>query len=264
MKLLLKIVGSFLIMALSLVLIVVLANLGDEPLRPEVKKALAWQLPDHAFDDNGFLILLGLDAPNDQDAFQTGKKVFEAELLKYQKAHQEPPIDIPQNSKLHKDWLTTLCDYKKEQNCVNFYLKQNAEQVNSSFESAKKLEERYATIKNSSNFIEIFPPVLNAFSLPNYRYLSYASELKRIKATLEIANGNLANGIAIWRENALFSRRLLRDSSNMLSRMISIAFTQKDLRILSELISKYPQLATEYSESFMPILTPISTPEFTM
>jgi len=266
-NLLLKIVGSFLIIVLSLVLIVVLANLGDEPLRPEVSKALVWQLPEHAFDDNGFLIVLGLDAPNDQDAYQAGKKVLEAQLLEYQTAqmtHQEPPIDLPQDSKLHKDWQTTLCDYKKEQNCVEFYLKQDVEQLKSFFESTKKLEERYAAIKGSKHYVEITHPVLNGFYLPDYRYLSYASELNRIKATLEIANGNLANGIALWRENALFSRRLLRESSNLVSRMIAIAFIQKDLRILSELISKYPQLAIQYSESFMPLLTPISTPEYSM
>lgn len=180
-KIILKIIGFFLIIIIALFLLVILLNLSDEPLKPEVETALTWQLPEQALDNNGYLILLGMDAPTDQDAYQVGKKKLEAELLSYdttQKTQKEPPTTSePQNHKLLNDLQSNFCDYKKVPNCVDFYLKQNITHVNALFESSKTLENRYDAIKRNKTYIEVTPPLLSAFLLPPYQYLVYASEL---------------------------------------------------------------------------------------
>lgn len=267
-KTILKIIGYFQVVFTALFFIVILVNLSDEPLKPEVKKALAWQLPEQALDNNGYLILLGMDAPTDQDAYQVGKKKLEAELLRYQttqNTQKEPPsTSEPQDHKLLNELQSNFCDYKKVQNCVDFYLKQNIAHDNALFESSKTLENRYDAIKLNETYIEVTPPLLSAFLLPPYQYLVYASELVRIKVVLDVSAGKLDKGIERWLENVAFSRRLLRESNSLVSRMIAVSLLQRDIRILSELITTYPQLATQYAEQLKANLASISAPEYSM
>lgn len=156
-----------------------------------------------------------------------------------------------------------FCDYKKVQNCVDFYLKQDIAQGNALLESSKTLENRYDAIKRNQIFIEAIPPLLS-LSLPPYQYLVYASELVRIKVVLDISSGNLYKGVDRWLENVAFSRRLLRESNSLVSRMIAVSMLQRDIRTLSELITKYPQLATQYADQLKANLASISAPEYSM
>lgn len=107
-KIFLSIIGFFLVIVIALFFLVIFLNLSDEPLKPEVKKALAWQLPEQALDNNGYLILLGMDAPTDQDAYQVGKKKLKAELSRYQTTQKtqksrRPPANLKTTS------LLTIC-----------------------------------------------------------------------------------------------------------------------------------------------------------
>lgn len=46
--------------------------------------------------------------------------------------------------------------------------------------------------------------------------------------------------------------------------MIAVSMLQRDIRILSELITTYPRLATQYAEQLKPALASISSPEYNM
>ncbi len=250
-----------------LTLLFVLINLGDEELRSEVKQVLDWQPPEHALDkDNGFLILLGMDAPAGQDAWQVGKQHLAAEFLRYKitrQTHKEPPNESDQIIRLlDKKWERYRCDYFKEQNCVEFYIKQDAAKLNSFFTAFAPQLQRLETIKRRKYLVETVPPMITAM-LPPYGSLAIPYDINRIKAVRKIANGNLEQGVSIWVENAMFSRRLLKESSSLISRMVAIAIIQRDMRILSELIAKYAEI-TAYRKKLLPGLASISGAEFNM
>lgn len=265
-KILLKIIKILLAIIVVVLTVFVIANLGDEELKPEVKKALNWQPPEHALDkDNGFLILLGMDAPAEQNAWQVGKQRLEAEFTRYkiaQQIHKEPPNNDLITSNPDKEREHYRCDYFKEQNCVDFYLKQDTAKMNAAFAAYKVQQTRFNAIKQSKYFVEAVPPSLQMTS-PPYWSLATAYDMNRIKAVILISSGKIEQGVSSWMENALFSRRFLRESSTLVSRMLAIAIVQRDMRVLSELLTKYPQLAT-YRTQLLPVLEPFPGAEFKM
>ena len=75
--------------------------------------------------------------------------------------------------------------------------------------------------------------------IPKYQLLVQASELARIRAIAEIAKNRMNIGLQTYVDNAVFSRRLLRESNSLISHMVAVNMMQRDTRILSELMTKY-------------------------
>jgi hypothetical protein len=243
-------------------------NWGDEELKPEVKQALAWQPPTNAFDDNGYLVLWGIEAPIEMDAAQIGKKQQETELARFaamQKTHKDPSPFQPNLAEIDEyiDWKDIQCDYQKQQNCVDFYLQQGTDKLAFVLLSQERLAARFDDIKQSKNYVEVVPPMIAA-GLPKYHLLMQASELERIRAINDIAENRMGIGLQGIVNNALFSRKLLRDSNSLISHMIAVAMMQRDTRVLGELMVKYPKIATQHAAQLAPVLAPISTPEYSL
>jgi hypothetical protein len=246
----------------------IVINWGDEELKLEVKQALAWQPPANAFDDNGFLVLWGIEAPIELNAAEVGKKTLQAELARFaimQKTHKEPPPFNQNPAEIDDfiDWKDNQCDYQKQQNCVDFYLQQGADKLAFVLLVQERLATRFDAIQQSKNYVEVMPPMIAA-GLPKYSLLMQASELERIRAISNIAENRMDIGLQGIVKNALFSRRLLEKSNSLISHMFALAMMQRDTRILSELMTKYPNIATQYSEQLALILAPISAPEYNL
>ncbi len=261
----LKIISAFIAL---LFLAFVVINWGDEELKPEVAQALAWKAPANAFEDNGYLIVLGLEAPLETDAAIVGQKRLEAELARFaaiQKTHKETPAlaDNPAEIDAYIDWKDNQCDYQKQLNCVDFYLQQGAHKLAFVLLSQDRLTTRFAKIRQAKNYVEVMAPLLSA-QFPKYQLLMQASELERIRAITHIAENQIDIGMEAYVNNAMFSRRLLRESNTLVSHMIAAAMMQRDTRILSELMTKYPKIATQYAAQLAPVVAPISAPEYNL
>ena len=241
-------------------------NWGDEELKPEVAQALDWKPPTNAFEDNGYLTLLGIEAPAEMNAKKVGTKTLKTELAHFasiQKTHKESPA-IEQNSveiQEYIDWKDSRCNYIKQASCVDFYLKQGEAKLIALMASQDRLSARFKAIKQSKNYIEVMPPMISA-QIPKYSPLVNASELTRIQAILDISEGHLEQGVSRFAENATFSRKMLRESNSLISHMVAINMMQQDTRILSELMNKFPAIVKEHSGQLMPVLETISTPEY--
>lgn len=249
-------------------LTLVIVNWGDEELKPEVVQALAWKPPTNAFADNGYLILLGIKAPIEMNASQVGKKALEAELARFataQKTHIELPAPKQNPAEVddYIDWKDNQCNYQMQPNCVDFYLQQDADKLNFALLAEDRLAKRFQAIKQSKNYVEVMPPLISA-EFPKYTLLMQASEMERVQVILDISEGKLEQGVARFAENAAFSRRLLRESNSLISHMVALALMQRDTRVLSELMLKYPIIVTKYAAQLVPVLAPISTPEYNL
>ena len=251
-----------------LLLTFVIINWGDEELKPEVVQALDWKPPTNAFEENGYLVLLGITAPIEMDVAQLGKKALEAQLSRFaaaQKTHIESPAPEQNPAEVddYIDWKDNRCKYSAQPNCVDFYLQQGADKLIFVLLAQERLAARFQAIKQSKSYVEVMPPLVTA-EFPKYSILMQASEMERIQAILDISEGKLEQGVARFAENASFSRRLLRESTSLVSHMVALAMVQRDTRILSELMVKYPKIATQYAAQLVPVLAPISAPEYNL
>ena len=246
----------------------VMINWGDEELKPEVAQALAWKPIDNAYEDNGYLTLLGIEAPAEMSATQVGTRMLKAELARYvsmQKDHKETPAPEPNPAEVddYIDWADNRCDYQKQANCIDFYLQQGADTLSFVMLSQQRLTARYNEIWGAKSYVEVIPPLVTS-QIPKYSLLTQASELERIQAILDISEGKLEQGVTRFARNASYSRRLLRESNILISHMVAVAMMQRDTRILSELMAKYPKIATQYAAQLAPVLAPISAPEYNL
>lgn len=250
---------------LVMVLIFVAVNWSDEPLLPEVRGALAWAPPAHAFENNGYLIFRGMGAPAGEDAAQFGLKAVESDIESYRTSKTLSDVSDQGEAKrisVLSDLRGIQCVYSEEKNCVDFYLKLDKTRVSQLMVSQKELIDRFIAIQKSEYYVEIAPPVSN-IKFPPLQYLTYGSELRRMQAIADISDGNIDEGLSIFLDNALFSRRVLAKSTTLISHMIGLAMVQRDMRILSELIARYPRIAS-YRERLLPIFTPINTSAYSL
>lgn len=255
---------SFSLLALFLIFIGI--NAFDENLKPEAQAALKWQSPKEMLNDNGYIVLLGLDAPINEDAMQVGTKRYQVELERYQTTqttHTEPTVThVTLNSEFADEkWKVFRCDYVQQENCVNFYRNLTAADLALFYQSQKLLEARFKAIRHSKQYVEAMPPLLTAY-IPSYASLVLASELVRMKSVRLIAEGKVKDGVVLFVDNAQFSRQLIQKSNSLISRMVAVAMAQRDMRILSELITEYPLIASDFSETLSPITVSILSPEY--
>ncbi len=256
------------ILALALILgsifwLYVISIFLDEPLRPEVKEAMEWNLPSSAYEENGYLILLGMNEPAGVDALTAGKIILENELQRYQayKLNQDMAPSKPYSS---TDSLfsmkDSLCDYQKQINCVAFYLAQNHATRQQLLKKNQFLLERYRSIRNSRQFVETIPPYPEAL-IPSYTNLTSAAKLEHVLVISDISRRRFAAAMDRLAENAAFAHRLLKEGDSLIAHMIALHMVKNDALILSALMQKYPQLV-QYTAQISQIVAPISTREY--
>ena len=253
-----------LIIGLSLVPLALLLvyYFQDEPLRPEVKQKLEWKPDPKAFDDNGYLVLLGQAAPETGDAHELGKQLLQAQLKLFdQNRPQKDWQDLAEKMRDKKQdrYREQLCQYQKN-HCVSYYLQQRTV-MNAILADSAMQQKRFAAIFNARNFTEVALPVVHA-PIAWWSYIVNGAELSRVRAIYETTDGRAQEGVRHLAETARFSRAVLRQSSTLLSHMIAIAMIHRDMRILGELVQAYPALAKTHERELMEIARPVSVSEF--
>jgi hypothetical protein len=235
---------------------------GDEDLRPEVAQALVWRAPANAFENNGYLIALGIQAPASRDPAALGSQVLHQELERFeslQSSHQEPPMEpaSPARVDQHMGLGELGCVYTAVTNCVDFYLRQNRAQLEGLLAARGQLTDRYEAIWQAGHYTEVVPP-LNTVAASHFQVLRDASELQRMQAVLDIASNRMDVGLNRFATNAARSRQLLRESNTLISHMVALAFVHRDIRVWSELLRRYPSLAKDQTGRVDEMLEPIS------
>lgn len=265
-KILVKVIKVIGLLAGALLLVFIVANLKDDELRPEVKEALNWQVPVDAFDkENGYVLLHGMFAPIGQDPYLAGKAIIENNIARYQelkRANVELAFVEHQVSNPFLQWSDKQCIYVDTQNCIDFYLKENSNNLNALIEASKPQAARFNALKASKKFIEVNTPMITNL-LPPYEPIAQITETERVFALQEISLGKLEAGVNRLVESNQFSRRSLANSGTLITHMIAIAMIQKDTRLMSELLTKYPEI-TRYKNQIQSILNPISSTEYSL
>lgn len=259
---------KWMLLAIGVLMVAFFAvNWQDEDLKPEVQAVLDWQPPTSYDVDNGYLALMGIDAPATESAQQAGLKTINADIATFRemmRTHKEPPADDAQAEKIKAaNWGESRCKYHEDTNCVDFYLNLDKAKLNQLITEYEIPLKRYEEIKKSPRFVEVNIPKAAA-SLPSFSVFGSASELNRIQAVRSIADNQEQKGIHILVDNALLTRRMLKASNSLITHMVAISMLKKDAQLLSELLIKYPHLAKTYQAQLQPILETIATPDLNL
>ncbi len=118
-------------------------------------------------------------------------------------------------------------------------------------------------IQQLPNFEE--PPISSiAAPLALYLPLLHASDLVMTKAVFNIADGKIQEGIDALKKNDQFLRRLMRQSSTLVSKHTISAMLRKQVQAISEVIEVYPGVLKSNGDEMSDMLRPLSEAELSM
>jgi hypothetical protein len=247
-KVLLRAFLALIVLILSVFILFLIANWGDNALRPEVQAELSWQPPKVMDEDNAYLLLLGLNAREGIDPLILGKRKLVAEIQRYEEdrhsSNYDPNSGNDPDEKAFIKPKMEVCDYSETINCVAFYLSRSVEQEQEILSSQRILLRNFERLRASGRYQEITPPHIAA-SIPSFASLMHATELERMRAIRMIASGQQSKGLDSLMQLSTFSQVWLERSDTLISHMIAMANLQRDLRILDEVIDKFPELIVE-------------------
>lgn len=212
-----------------------------------------------------------MNAAPDQNAYLVGKAKIEKALVNFELAKVTQTV-TPEKKSATEEFIPYhestglqdyICFYNQEDNCVEFYLNQDIGKLKQIVVEQQKLLARYAAMKASRQYIEVSVP-MTQFGFGGFSAHVVAVELDRMQSVLDIAASNEKAGIQRLVDNALHNRKMLKNSATHASRAMTLTQVQRDVRILSELMTKYPALAKQYKQQFQPLLASISTNEYSL
>jgi hypothetical protein len=253
------------LLALAAIMIVagILINLGDAALAPETQALMS--VPKYAVEPerNGYFVLRAMDAALGSDVLKTGRILED----KYEKLYQENPrrsdyetqisyVKAPQST-----WKADRCG-PVTQNCVEADLHNRAEVESLLAQNVLALR-RYELLQQLPEFEEhaipsIFVPLLK------YVPLVQGSDMSLAKASFDIADGRLKDGVDQLIKNDVALRRLLRKTSTLLSRSVALAMIARQARTISELVEIKPELLALYGEAVTYLVRPLRPEEISL
>ncbi|MFV0678932.1 hypothetical protein [Ottowia sp.] len=201
---------------------------------------------------NGYFTLLGLGAPADQDAFETGKHFFEMQLKEYEQlqrtGHSEPYAReaFPRSS---IDITPARCP-EGELDCYEHYI-QHTYAIRHLLTANTPLAKRYLSLLETPEFHEIIIPELNVSS-PDIAYVA-VSELIIMQVALMLNSARQVDGVALLMRNAQILQRLAAGSRSWVNSMNTRKLLFRQQQFISNALRHQPLLMA-YSANLLQIL----------
>ncbi|MFZ6766717.1 hypothetical protein ACO0LM_06490 [Undibacterium sp. Di26W] len=236
-------------------------NWKDETLTPEAQALLRTQEFHVPYAQNGFYILVMMNAALDTDLLKNGIDKIKVQQALYQKDkayYESHPHPEAEENPLSFNWNNNRCR-QTIQNCVQMDLA-NRTELTAQMASNQVLAERYALMRKMGDYEEHLIPAFNA-SLPAYSSLSRAIDLLLTQASFDIADGKLDAGLQRMESNNRYLRVALKNSSSLISKMVMQTALRKQARAVSELLVLYPALLEQYAERISQLVLPMTEAE---
>lgn len=224
------------------------ANWRDAPLSEAAQKALAYTPPtEQALDGNGYLILMGLDAPSPTQGDATAAAIAlgrqrlarEIERRRWVETHgdttQGMPPSIPFENPGKGVFPARLRCAAGEANCFHWYRGHEAE-IHALGQANQMLLQRLAVAASAPQFNNPAPFYLLADLLP-FSLLVRAHELSLAQASLQWEHGQPQKAMDIARQAAQLRSRLASGSDSLIASMVALAMQHRELRWLSDAIA---------------------------
>lgn len=239
------------------------ANWNDDTLSDAAQQALHYAPPsEQALGGNGYLILLGLDAPNVgdavTDAISLGHKRLarEIERRRWVEAHGDRQEGMPSSIAIENQGNDVLPDRLRcpvgESDCFAWFV-QHGDEIQALVTTYQPLLQRLATAANAPQFSNPAPFYLLA-ELPPYARLVRAHELWLAQAALQWMQGQPEQAMDIARQAAQLRSRMAGSANSLIASMVALALQHRELRWLSN-ASAYGKPSTPAFKGIAELLT---------
>ncbi len=219
------------------------ANWTDDALSEAAQQALHYTPPtEQALEGNGYLIVMGLDAPAGGnaigDAVALGRKRLAREIERrhwvqnYGGASDGMPATIPAETAGEGVFPAQLRCPAGEPDCFAWYAKHGAE-IHALAQTSRTLLQRLSAVASAPQFSNPAPFYLLA-EFPPYGLLVRAHELWLAQASLEWMRGQPQQAMDIARQAAQLRSRLAKSSNSLIASMIALALQHRELRWFSD------------------------------
>ncbi|WP_306555999.1 hypothetical protein [Acidovorax sp.] len=252
----------------------VVANWNDDALTEAAQRALQYTPPtEQALEGNGYLILMGLDAPTGGDAIGDAmalgrqRLAREIERRRWVEAHGDRqegmPPSMPPPHDAGDDVLPTRLRCPAEAtDCFARYARHEVE-IASLARTQSAVLQRLTGITSAARFSNPAPAYLLAEHAP-FGVLVRAHELWLAQASLAWAHGQHLQAMEMARQAVQLRRRLASGADTLLAAMIAIAMQHRELRWLSAASAQgtqsLPAAVTDAIESLLSVPTESLTP----
>lgn len=253
---------------------IILAESKTE-LLPEVKEILAVKFDEKNIEDNAYVALLAINAPEGLDYKEIGKKTVIAinkqirEAIAKQDANLMTERILPESYFQDKTALTINmvidgerydfpCSQLDNQQCLSKLIKDQAK-LEALFISNRVLLTRYSEIIKLSNFNT--PPAGIATPIPSFKIVLGLSRLRLSKAVFLINKGKVEEGLDLLQQEIIFAKRVLTGNKNLIDLSMAVRQILTTYHVVSELLDS-PQLANQLNNpKLLVLLKPLTLQE---
>jgi hypothetical protein len=245
------------------------ANWNDDALSEAAQQALHYTPPtEQALQGNGYLILMGLDAPAGNhavaDAVALGRQRLarEIERRRWVEMHgstaEGMPVGIPMQDAAGESVLPTRLRCPVEAvDCMAWYARHQQE-LAGLFRTQAVMLQRLADMNSAPQFSNPAPAYLLAEFAP-FGVLVRAHELWLAQASLAGADGQHQQAMDMARQAVQLRRRMAAGADHLVAAMIAIAMQHRELRWLSAAsaqgLQSAPAAASEAIEALLSLPT---------
>ncbi len=245
--------------------VLIAANWRDDPLSEAAQQALRYTPPtEQALEDNGYLILLGLDAPLQgdavADAIALGRQRLgrEIERRRWVEAHGDAADGMPPSIPVENSGDGVLPMRLRcpavESDCFDWYGKHRAE-IDALVQANQAQFRRLKATASAAQFSNPAPYYLLA-EFPPYTRLARAHELWLAQASLQWTSRQPLQALDITRQAVQLRSRLAHNSNSLIASMVALAMQYRELRWLSDASAHLtPQMPAEVSKNLEEILS---------
>lgn len=240
----------------------IIANWNDDALTEAAQHALQYTPPtEQALEGNGYLILMGLDAPAGGDAIGDAmalgreRLAREIERRRWVEAHGDRQEGMPLSIAAKATMGDVMPDRLRcpvgEPDCFAWFVK-HGDEVQTLAKTHQALLERLAGAAGAPQFSNPAPFYLLA-EFPPYGLLVRAHELWLAQAALAWVHGQPQQAVDIARQATQLRSRLASHSNSLIASMIALAIQHRELRWLSNASARgelqtLPEISKEIEE----------------
>jgi len=210
--------------------------LYDERLDPELARELAKSRPKVIEQGNAWLAMLGINAPAGASPVASGEK----QIREIEKAIKDgkSTVEVMSESLANKSELTFKGKlppfYGKEKRGIMAYATTHPAEVISLCRDNAELLRRYEQISSLTRFTE--PLEYGFYSpFPHFAPTRSSQQLLFLRLAVKAGQGDLIGALTGVRDDMAFWRLVARDSKTLISKIISFAALNTDLRFAAEL-----------------------------
>lgn len=241
--------------AAALLLVVVLVNLHDEALDPEVTALLAVQtLPPVA--GNAYVYMQGMTAPQDADPSAAGEKRL---LLLAEADRADQRAIATDEASLPTPGDKDGCDAFKR-NC----LAQDSDEralARAWLQRHDRYAERCAALERMQAWRETHVPTSIHAPLPALQPLLSCQRIRFARAAADLASGNPHAALARILSGLALERRALSGSATVLGKQVALAAAARSLLTLSDLTAAVPEAIRREEKALRTALEPLTAEE---